>query len=130
MSATTAEAIRTRPPALSLRIKARSAANRRVGGSCARVLSFILASVGVAATPMARGAFRYPSRKTRVHSSVDTEWIAVMRRGDFPAAWKISDRVLAARDPGQRDDPRLPYHLRWVWDGRAFQGRHVLVRCY
>ncbi len=28
------------------------------------------------------------------------------------------------------DDPRLPYHLRHVWDGRPFDGQHVLVRCY
>ena len=53
-----------------------------------------------------------------------------MRRGDFAAAWAISDAVLAARDPASRDDPRLPYHLRWVWDGRALAGRRVLVRCY
>jgi hypothetical protein len=53
-----------------------------------------------------------------------------MRRGDWPAAWRISDAVLASRDPSQRDDPRLPYHLRWVWDGRRFDGRDVLVRCY
>lgn len=29
-----------------------------------------------------------------------------------------------------RDDPALPYHLRWVWDGTAPDDRHVLVRCY
>ena len=53
-----------------------------------------------------------------------------MRRGDWPAAWRIADQVLAARDPATRDDPRLPYHLRWVWDGRPFAGRTVVVRCY
>ncbi|MGH7212584.1 MAG: hypothetical protein ACREF1_14120, partial [Acetobacteraceae bacterium] len=53
-----------------------------------------------------------------------------MRRGDFAAAWAISDAVLAARDPAGRDDPALPYHLRWVWDGRPLAGREVLVRCY
>lgn len=57
-------------------------------------------------------------------------WLAAMRRGDYAAAWAISDAVLAARAPAERDDPRLPYHLRWVWDGRPFRGRHVLVRCY
>jgi hypothetical protein len=56
--------------------------------------------------------------------------MAAMRRGDFAAAWAISDAVLAARDPATRDDPRLPYHKRWVWDGRPYAGRHVLVRCY
>lgn len=56
-------------------------------------------------------------------------WTAAMARGDLQAAWMISDAVLAARS-GPADDPRLPYHLRWVWDGRPFDGRHVLVRCY
>ena len=57
-------------------------------------------------------------------------WLHAMRRGDFATAWTISDAVLAAHDPATRDDPRLPYHLRWVWDGRRFEGRDVLVRCY
>ena len=58
------------------------------------------------------------------------DWEAAMRRGDWQAAWDISDIVLAARDPRARDDPSLPYHLRWVWDGSDPRGRHVLVRCY
>jgi hypothetical protein len=58
------------------------------------------------------------------------EWIAAMRRGDFEAAWRINAGILARRDASQRDDPALPYHLRWVWDGRPLEGRHVLVRCY
>lgn len=53
-----------------------------------------------------------------------------MRRGDFGAAFAASDRVLRARDPVVADDPNLPYHLRWVWDGRHLAGRDVLVRCY
>lgn len=61
-------------------------------------------------------------------------WDAAMRTGDFQAAWSVSDAVLAARDPAYRpacrDDPRRPYHERWVWDGRPFDGRRVLVRCY
>jgi hypothetical protein len=57
-------------------------------------------------------------------------WRRAMHRGDYAAAWMINDAVLAARDPATRDDPRLPYHLRWVWDGRRFDGRNVLVRCY
>lgn len=58
------------------------------------------------------------------------QWIEAMRSDDFDRAWAISDAVLAARDPATRDDPALPYHQRWVWDGRAFEGRDVLVRCY
>src|SRR3954454_12010069 len=57
-------------------------------------------------------------------------WSEAMRAGDFDTAWAVSDRVLAERDPATRDDPRLPYHLRWVWDGRRFDDRDVLVRCY
>ena len=38
--------------------------------------------------------------------------------------------AIAARDSATRDDPTLPYHLRWVWDGRPFDGCDVLVRCY
>ncbi len=57
-----------------------------------------------------------------------------MRRGDFPAAWAVSDAVLAARSAHRAgappDDPAQPYHERWVWDGRAFEGRRVVVRCY
>ena len=59
-----------------------------------------------------------------------TTWDQAMRRGDFATAWAVSDQVLAARDPLTRDDPRVPYHERWVWDGQAFDGRRVLVRCY
>lgn len=53
-----------------------------------------------------------------------------MRRGDFRTSWAVCDAVMATRSPGMRDDPEVPYHLRWVWDGRAFAGRRVVVRCY
>ena len=56
-------------------------------------------------------------------------WFAAMRRGDWAAAWAVNDAVLARRATPP-DDPRLPYHLRHVWDGRPFDGRDVLVRCY
>ena len=59
-----------------------------------------------------------------------TQWLAAMHRGDYTTAFRINEAVLAARDPAGRDDARLPYHLRWVWDGRPFEGRNVLVRCY
>lgn len=58
------------------------------------------------------------------------EWIAATRTERFETAWALSRRALDARDPTARDDPSLPYHLRWVWDGRDVTGRHVLVRCY
>lgn len=58
------------------------------------------------------------------------EWTQAMRAGDHARAWKIEAETLAARDPASRDDPAMPYHLRWVWSGSAFDGRDVLVRCY
>jgi hypothetical protein len=52
-----------------------------------------------------------------------------MRRGDFTAAWKISDDILTKRvATGPSWD--LPRHEQWVWDGRGLSGRAVLVRCY
>ncbi len=57
-------------------------------------------------------------------------WSSAMAAGDFAAAWAASDAVLARRPPGERDDPAQPYHLRWVWDGTAVDGRDILVRCY
>jgi hypothetical protein len=57
-------------------------------------------------------------------------WTAAMRAERWTAAWAIQSRSLAARDPVTRDDPRLPYHQRWVWDGTPIDGRDVLVRCY
>jgi hypothetical protein len=56
-------------------------------------------------------------------------WLAAMRRGDFAAAWQISDRALAAqRAAGPCFD--RPRHEQWVWDGRPLAGQRVLVRCY
>lgn len=71
----------------------------------------------------------------RVAQSADADqvgasWFAAMAAGDFPAAWQISDRVLAMRDAAEQDDEAQPYHLRWVWDGTPVDGRDVLVRCY
>lgn len=57
-------------------------------------------------------------------------WVAAMRAGDYGAAWALAAQTLAERDPATRDNPALPYHLRSVWDGRAIDGRNVLVRCY
>ena len=55
-------------------------------------------------------------------------WMALMRRGDWEAAWMLSDSAIAARR-GQRDWT-LPRHLQAVWDGTSLAGRRVLVRCY
>jgi hypothetical protein len=57
-------------------------------------------------------------------------WVAAMRAGRYADAWALRELTLAERDPNKRDDTALPYHLRWVWDGRPVDGRDVLVRCY
>ncbi|SFP35466.1 hypothetical protein SAMN04488241_101120 [Sphingomonas rubra] len=57
-------------------------------------------------------------------------WAAAMRAGRYDEAWDMEVATIAARDPAGRDDPALPYHRRWVWDGRPVDGRDVLVRCY
>jgi hypothetical protein len=57
-------------------------------------------------------------------------WVNAMRAERFEDAWDLSYYSMRERSPGTRDDPSLPYHLRWVWDGRPFDGREVLVRCY
>lgn len=56
-------------------------------------------------------------------------WLSAMRRGDFGAAWRISDATLAERQ-ASGSCWHLPRHEQWVWDGRPLAGQRVLVRCY
>jgi Glycosyltransferase family 9 (heptosyltransferase) len=55
-------------------------------------------------------------------------WFLHMRRGDFAAAWRLSDAVLRARQ--DLSCAHLPRHLQWVWDGRSLHDKRVLIRCY
>lgn len=57
-------------------------------------------------------------------------WIDAMRQGEYERAWALEDRLASQRRPEGRDDPAQPYHRRWIWDGRSFDGCDVLVRCY
>jgi len=57
------------------------------------------------------------------------QWFEAMRRGDFGAAWRISDQLLRLRVPGEQPW-YLPRHQQWVWDGPPLAGQRVLVRCY
>lgn len=57
-------------------------------------------------------------------------WVAAMRAAEYETAWTLAAETLAARNPATRDDPAQAYHKRWVWDGRPFEDKHVLVRCY
>lgn len=58
------------------------------------------------------------------------QWIDAMRAERYSDAWALAERTLAERHVSERDDPALPYHRRWVWNGRALDGCDVLVRCY
>jgi len=57
-----------------------------------------------------------------------TQWVQAMRRGDFAAAWNISDAQLHTR--GTQDHTKLPRHFQNIWDGSSLSGKRVLVRCY
>lgn len=56
------------------------------------------------------------------------DWRELMLRGDFAAAWRVSDAMLEQR----RGMPvwELERHEQPVWDGTPVDGRRVLVRCY
>jgi hypothetical protein len=52
----------------------------------------------------------------------------LMRRGEFAAAWQLSDFVLRSGYLSRCKD--LPRHFQSVWDGSALEGKRVLIRCY
>jgi ADP-heptose:LPS heptosyltransferase len=56
--------------------------------------------------------------------------MAAMRRGDFAAAWRVSDEVMSARAARGEACWRWPRHQQFIWDGRPLAGKRVLVRCY
>ncbi len=61
---------------------------------------------------------------------VSGDWFAAMRRGDWEAAWRATDRIELPRREAARqraDFQRTPAHLHW--DGTPAAGRRVLVRC-
>jgi hypothetical protein len=53
-----------------------------------------------------------------------------VRRGDFAAAWAVSDRILQQRVAQREDCSAWPRHLQFLWDGRPLAGKRVLVHCY
>jgi hypothetical protein len=62
------------------------------------------------------------------HERAAERWAGHMRRGDFQAAWRLSDALV--RDRRGMSCAHLPRHQQWVWDGTPVQGKRVLVRCY
>ena len=61
-------------------------------------------------------------------SGSQPSWTELMRRGEFAAAWRLSDVALHERAGVPCWD--WPRHLQYIWDGRSLAGRRVLVRCY
>jgi hypothetical protein len=55
-------------------------------------------------------------------------WLSLMRRGEFGAAWNVSDASL--RDRAGTTCWHLPRHEQWVWDGTPLANKRVLIRCY
>ncbi len=55
-------------------------------------------------------------------------WIGQMRRGNFSAAWDISDAILKSR--AALPCWHLPRHEQYIWRGEPLAGRRVLVHCY
>jgi hypothetical protein len=63
------------------------------------------------------------------HPAADApDWMECMRRGDFSAAWNLSDAILRARAGSAC--AHLPRHEQWVWNGMPLDGKRVLIRCY
>jgi hypothetical protein len=57
----------------------------------------------------------------------ERRWMCAMLRGEFERAWRIGDDILRRRRG--LNAAHLPRHLRWIWDGRDFVDRDVLVSC-
>lgn len=57
-------------------------------------------------------------------------WIEAMQRGDFAAAWRISDRVLNERVRNGVVCYDWPRHLQFIWRGESLAGKRLFVRCY
>ena len=55
-------------------------------------------------------------------------WLALARRGDFEAAWQVSDRIVARHAASPDFDK--PRHFQSIWTGTPPDGKRVLVRCY
>jgi len=54
-------------------------------------------------------------------------WAEHMRRGEFEAAWRISDRVRGLESVSKDCRPR---HFQQVWNGASLSRKRVLVRCH
>ncbi len=55
-------------------------------------------------------------------------WTKCISRGEFEAAWQISDAML--RERRGRLCWHLPRHQQWIWNGEPLKDRRVFIRCY
>jgi len=69
-------------------------------------------------------------QSTTTNAAVDDPWTAAMRRGDYEAAWIISDSILQKRLASGQTCWHWPRHLQYVWTGAPLAEKRVLVRCY
>lgn len=60
-----------------------------------------------------------------MEEDIGARWMRHMRRGEWEAAWRLSDAELS-----RPLDWTIPRHLQRVWTGAPVEGRRVLVRCY
>ncbi|MDB5392771.1 MAG: hypothetical protein JWM91_277 [Rhodospirillales bacterium] len=67
---------------------------------------------------------------SKILTGTAESWFECMRLGRYAEAWRISDRVLAARSRSEVDRAGTPPHERYVWTGADLAGKSVLVRCY
>jgi hypothetical protein len=66
-----------------------------------------------------------------IQDRIQDRWMRHMRRGEWEAAWRLSDEELRRRRSGsQIANPCEPRHLQAIWNGRPLAGKRVLVRCY
>ena len=54
-------------------------------------------------------------------------WAEHMRRGEFEAAWRISDQVRRLESTSNGCRPR---HFQQVWSGASMRRKRVLIRCH
>jgi len=70
---------------------------------------------------------RNPRPRELTPRELFAEWRSHARRGDFAAAWQVSDRALELQRTGVLND--FPRHFRGVWDGSPVENKRVLVHC-
>jgi hypothetical protein len=77
-----------------------------------------------------RVSINYVTRNPNHSIDLTAQWMTHMRRGEFGAAWGISDILLRRHLTVPPDPHDVPRHQQVIWDGASLQGKRLLVRCY